>query len=112
MVGLPARPGAGRARSGAATFLHESNTIPGKANRLLACLVDEAFLGFSEAATRLRRGVSRVTGTPVRAEFQRQEPRACRVALDWTRNNPCCWLWAEVRGERDQPVDPRGVAAA
>ena len=34
---------------GAKTFLHESNTIPGRANRFLARFVDEAFVGFSEA---------------------------------------------------------------
>src|SRR3984957_767790 len=31
---------------GAKTFLHESNTIPGRANRFLAGHVDEAFVGF------------------------------------------------------------------
>ena len=39
---------------GAKTFLHESNTIPGRANRLLARFVDEAFVGFPETASRLR----------------------------------------------------------
>ncbi len=38
---------------GAKTFLHESNTIPGRANRFLARFVDEAFVGFPEAAARL-----------------------------------------------------------
>jgi len=57
---------------GARTFLHESNTIPGRANRLLARFVDEVFVGFPEAVTRFR-GVPqsriKVTGTPVRAGF-------------------------------------------
>ncbi|MGD0744087.1 MAG: glycosyltransferase, partial [Verrucomicrobiota bacterium] len=35
--------------SGAKTFLHESNTIPGRANRFLARFVDEAFVGFPGA---------------------------------------------------------------
>jgi len=39
---------------GAKTFLHESNTIPGRANRFLSRFVDEAFVGFPEAAARLR----------------------------------------------------------
>ncbi|HZI33822.1 MAG TPA: glycosyltransferase, partial [Candidatus Binatia bacterium] len=34
---------------GAKTFLHESNTIPGKANRFLSRFVDVAFVGFPEA---------------------------------------------------------------
>jgi len=37
---------AGRA-AGARTFLHESNTIPGRANLWLSWLVGQAFVGFS-----------------------------------------------------------------
>ncbi len=59
-------------KSGAKTFLHESNTIPGRANRLLARFVDEVFAGFPEAVTRFR-GVPpariKVMGTPVRLQF-------------------------------------------
>ncbi len=54
---------------GVKTFLHESNTIPGRANRLLARFVDEAFVGFPEAAARLRTKKTLVTGTPVRPQF-------------------------------------------
>ncbi|MGA3285261.1 MAG: undecaprenyldiphospho-muramoylpentapeptide beta-N-acetylglucosaminyltransferase [Verrucomicrobiota bacterium] len=58
---------------GARTFLHESNTIPGRANRFLARFVDEVFVGFPEAVTRFR-GVPqsriKVMGTPVRPQFR------------------------------------------
>src|SRR5450755_4208321 len=54
---------------GAKTFLHESNTIPGKANRLLARFVDEAFIGFPEAGSRLKARKITTTGTPVRPQF-------------------------------------------
>ncbi|HZL13661.1 MAG TPA: glycosyltransferase, partial [Verrucomicrobiae bacterium] len=54
---------------GAKTFLHESNTIPGKANRFLSRFVGEAFVGFPEAAARLKAHKVSVTGTPVRSEF-------------------------------------------
>ena len=54
---------------GAKTFLHESNTVPGKANRFLARFVDEAFIGFPETAARLRAKKVSVTGTPVRSQF-------------------------------------------
>jgi UDP-N-acetylglucosamine--N-acetylmuramyl-(pentapeptide) pyrophosphoryl-undecaprenol N-acetylglucosamine transferase len=57
--------------AGAKTFLHESNTIPGRANRLLARLVDEAFVGFPETASRLKAGKVTTTGTPVRPGFLR-----------------------------------------
>lgn len=53
----------------AKTFLHESNTIPGRANRFLARRVDAAFVGFPEAAHRLRARDILVVGTPVRPQF-------------------------------------------
>ena len=55
---------------GAKTFLHESNTIPGRANRFLARFVNEAFVGFPEAAARLKARKVTTTGTPARPEFQ------------------------------------------
>ena len=70
----------------AKTFLHESNTVPGKANRFLARLVDEAFVGFPEAAARLRTNQTFVTGTPVRPQFSqcaiRSPESAIRLGLD------------------------------
>jgi UDP-N-acetylglucosamine--N-acetylmuramyl-(pentapeptide) pyrophosphoryl-undecaprenol N-acetylglucosamine transferase len=58
---------------GAKTFLHESNTIPGRANRFLARFVDEAFVGFPEAAARLLARKVTTTGTPVRPQFRWDE---------------------------------------
>jgi len=66
---------------GIKTFLHESNAVPGRANRLLARLVNEAFLGFPEAAARLNARKHTVTGTPVRPEFQVRPAADCRRAL-------------------------------
>ena len=61
---------------GAKTFLHESNTIPGRANRFLARFVDGVFIGFPEAVARFR-GVPqsrvKVVGTPVRPQFTAPE---------------------------------------
>jgi UDP-N-acetylglucosamine--N-acetylmuramyl-(pentapeptide) pyrophosphoryl-undecaprenol N-acetylglucosamine transferase len=54
---------------GAKTFLHESNTIPGRANCFLARFVDEAFVGFPEAGARLKAHKVTATGTPVRPQF-------------------------------------------
>jgi UDP-N-acetylglucosamine--N-acetylmuramyl-(pentapeptide) pyrophosphoryl-undecaprenol N-acetylglucosamine transferase len=65
----------------ARTFLHESNTIPGRANRFLARFVDEAFVGFPNAANRLRARKVTSTGTPVRAQFQPGFSVRCRVVL-------------------------------
>jgi UDP-N-acetylglucosamine--N-acetylmuramyl-(pentapeptide) pyrophosphoryl-undecaprenol N-acetylglucosamine transferase len=66
---------------GAKTFLHESNTIPGRANRFLSRFVDEAFVGFPEAAARLRAKKVSMTGTPVRPQFQPRDATTCRIAL-------------------------------
>ncbi len=54
---------------GAKIFLHESNTIPGRANRFLARYADEAFVGFPETAGQLDARKTSVTGTPVRPQF-------------------------------------------
>ncbi len=56
-------------RGGAATFLHEANAIPGRANRLLSRMVDQSFVGFPTAGHRLRGPRALVTGTPVRSVF-------------------------------------------
>src|SRR5271155_5771275 len=75
---------------GAKTFLHESNTIPGRANRFLARFVNEAFVGFPEAAARLKARKISVTGTPVRPQFQFEfrAPGICRTALGLEANRP------------------------
>jgi UDP-N-acetylglucosamine--N-acetylmuramyl-(pentapeptide) pyrophosphoryl-undecaprenol N-acetylglucosamine transferase len=54
--------------------LHESNTIPGRANRWLARWVHQAFVGFPQAADRLHVREATVTGTPVRASFRSVNP--------------------------------------
>jgi UDP-N-acetylglucosamine--N-acetylmuramyl-(pentapeptide) pyrophosphoryl-undecaprenol N-acetylglucosamine transferase len=66
---------------GAPTFLHESNTIPGRANRWLAWAVDGVFVGFPQAAGRLRHRHVTVTGTPVRSQFHPRDAVVCRVAI-------------------------------
>ncbi|HSY42688.1 MAG TPA: undecaprenyldiphospho-muramoylpentapeptide beta-N-acetylglucosaminyltransferase [Candidatus Acidoferrum sp.] len=67
---------------GARTFLHESNTVPGRANRFLASFVDEVFVGFPEAAGRIKARKTSMTGTPVRPEFSKvMDIASCRAAL-------------------------------
>lgn len=90
---------AGRLR-GAATFLHESNAIPGRANRWLSFVVDEAFVGFSTAARRLFTQAVRITGTPVRAQFQPADAGACRVALGLDPNQPVLLVMGGSQGAR------------
>jgi UDP-N-acetylglucosamine--N-acetylmuramyl-(pentapeptide) pyrophosphoryl-undecaprenol N-acetylglucosamine transferase len=72
---------AGRLRK-VPTFVHESNAIPGKANRLNAKLVTAVLLGFEECAAHFPRARCEVTGTPVRTSLAKPlEKSAARVAL-------------------------------
>jgi UDP-N-acetylglucosamine--N-acetylmuramyl-(pentapeptide) pyrophosphoryl-undecaprenol N-acetylglucosamine transferase len=48
------------------TFVHESNAIPGEANRLNARLVTAVLLGFAECGKYFRKRRWIVTGTPIR----------------------------------------------
>jgi len=73
-------------RRGIPAFLHESNAIPGKANRLAARFCRAVLLGFDDCARHFPAGKTRVTGTPIRRELgenvpTREEARQ-RLGLD------------------------------
>ncbi len=78
---------AGR-KAGVPTFLHESNSIPGRANRLLAPWVDRVFVGFQSAAKRITNARVTVTGTPVRAGIYPRDAAACRSSLGFDPDRP------------------------
>ncbi len=88
---------AGR-RAGAATFLHESNTIPGRANRWLSWLVDDAFVGFAEALPRLHARHVTVSGTPVRPGFRSRDAAPCRRALGLDADRPVLLVMGGSQG--------------
>jgi len=90
---------AGR-KLGAATFLHESNSIPGRANRWLARWVDAVFVGFPAAARRLRCDTVQVTGTPVRPQFHAMDSAACRVAFGLDPRRPVLLVVGGSQGAR------------
>jgi UDP-N-acetylglucosamine--N-acetylmuramyl-(pentapeptide) pyrophosphoryl-undecaprenol N-acetylglucosamine transferase len=71
---------AGRMR-GIPTFIHESNAVPGKANRLTARIVRAVMLGFKECAPFFPKNNTEITGTPVRTELVRLDRRAARQKL-------------------------------
>jgi len=83
---------------GAKTFLHESNTIPGKANRWLSRFVDECFVGFPQAASRLHTKNVVTTGTPVRPQFKPRDAAACRVALGLDPDRPTVLVMGGSQG--------------
>jgi UDP-N-acetylglucosamine--N-acetylmuramyl-(pentapeptide) pyrophosphoryl-undecaprenol N-acetylglucosamine transferase len=78
--------------------LHESNTIPGRANRWLSWLVDRAFVGFPQAAEPLHTRQVTVTGTPVRSQFQALDPQACRAALGFDPARPLVLVMGGSQG--------------
>lgn len=89
---------------GARTFLHESNTIPGKANRFLSRWVDEAFVGFPEAGARLK--ARKVTPTERRCVpslriFRAVISRPRLKNWGWRRIGRWCWWWAGARARAD-----------
>jgi len=72
---------AGR-RSKIRTVIHDSNAIPGKANKLTARFSDLVLVGFQECAAFFPKNETRLTGTPVRtaliqgAEGSKEDPYA------------------------------------
>jgi UDP-N-acetylglucosamine--N-acetylmuramyl-(pentapeptide) pyrophosphoryl-undecaprenol N-acetylglucosamine transferase len=87
-------------RCGAWTFLHESNTIPGRANRWLSRVVHQSFVGFPTAAGRLHNRSVTVTGTPVRSCFRTCEAAACRVALGLDPARPVLLVMGGSQGAK------------
>lgn len=70
------------------TFVHESNAIPGKANRLNARLANCVLLGFEACAQYLPGRHCEVTGTPIRKTLaDRLEKRAALAAFQLSEGN-------------------------
>jgi UDP-N-acetylglucosamine--N-acetylmuramyl-(pentapeptide) pyrophosphoryl-undecaprenol N-acetylglucosamine transferase len=70
---------AGRARK-IPTFVHESNAIPGKANKLNARLVTRVLLGFEDCAKFFPTGKCEITGTPIRTSLDERLAKATALA--------------------------------
>lgn len=68
---------------GIPAFLHESNAIPGKANRLAARFCRAVLLGFDDCTKHFPKRLTHVTGTPIRRELAEGVPgrREARQAL-------------------------------
>ncbi len=78
---------AGRFR-GIPTFIHESNAVPGKANRWTARAVNAVMLGFKECAPFFPKTRTEVTGTPVRTELVRLDRADSRRKLGLREDLP------------------------
>lgn len=89
MGGFTSAPPVLAARTlGARAFLHESNAIPGRANRWLSWVIHHAFVGFPQAASRLNTRNVTVTGTPVRPGFEPRDAAASRAKLGLDPERP------------------------
>lgn len=75
-------------RLGAATFLHEANAIPGRANRWLAPWVEAVFVAYESAGRRLHNQTVHDVGMPVRPQFKPMDPVPCRMALGLRAQDP------------------------
>jgi UDP-N-acetylglucosamine--N-acetylmuramyl-(pentapeptide) pyrophosphoryl-undecaprenol N-acetylglucosamine transferase len=84
----------------AKTFLHDSNAVPGRANRWLAPWVDEVFVGFQAAAGRLCCARVIEVGTPVRPQFRPLDPATCRLALGLDAERPTLLIMGGSQGAR------------
>jgi UDP-N-acetylglucosamine--N-acetylmuramyl-(pentapeptide) pyrophosphoryl-undecaprenol N-acetylglucosamine transferase len=72
-------------QSRAVTLVHESNAIPGKANKLNARFSNVVMLGLEEAGRHFKQGKTRVTGTPVRGALKQpreKQPARRELGLD------------------------------
>jgi UDP-N-acetylglucosamine--N-acetylmuramyl-(pentapeptide) pyrophosphoryl-undecaprenol N-acetylglucosamine transferase len=87
-------------RARAATFLHESNTIPGRANRWLARFVSRAFVYFPDAAERLNCRAVETVGMPVRPQFAPGDAAVARLALGLDPARPTLLVTGGSQGAR------------
>ena len=76
--------------AGVPAFIHESNAIPGKANRFNARLARAVLLGFADCIKRFPAGTAcEVTGTPIRASLrERLDPSQARVLFGLPPEGP------------------------
>ena len=88
---------AGRMR-GVSTFIHESNAIPGKANRLTARMVRAVMLGFKECAPFFPKARTEVTGTPIRTELKPLDRQVARQRLGLRADLPTLLVMGGSQG--------------
>jgi len=80
-------------------FLHESNAIPGRANRLAARWADRVLLGFSACASFFPGRPTSVTGTPVRRTLGAPLPKAAaRAAFSLDPERPTLLVMGGSQG--------------
>ncbi len=85
---------------GARVYLHEANSVPGRANRFLARLCRGIFVGFPSAGKFFGGREVVVSGTPVRSEFEEAlRPEVCQ-RLDLVAGVPVLLVMGGSQGAR------------
>ncbi len=85
---------------GARTFLHDSNTIPGRANRWLAPKVNQAFTWFPQTEALLKAPKVTSVGMPVRSQFEALDAAACKTSLGLDARKPMLLIMGGSQGAR------------
>jgi UDP-N-acetylglucosamine--N-acetylmuramyl-(pentapeptide) pyrophosphoryl-undecaprenol N-acetylglucosamine transferase len=91
-------------------IIHESNAIPGKANRFNARFSDRVALGFAECASYFPEKPVQVTGTPVRKGITAEIKKA--TALQSLKLNPDLQIVGVIGGSQGAHGINEAVAAA
>ncbi len=73
------------------TMIHESNAVPGKANRWAGRFTDGVAVGLSECARFFRRQTVTVTGTPIRTALRQRLRQGGQAAARQRLRLPRCW---------------------
>jgi UDP-N-acetylglucosamine--N-acetylmuramyl-(pentapeptide) pyrophosphoryl-undecaprenol N-acetylglucosamine transferase len=84
---------------GIPVLLHESNAVPGKANRLAGCFARRVLVGF-ECAGRVFGGKAVVTGNPVRASLRRMNRQEAGRLLGLDPSKPTVLVLGGSQGAR------------
>lgn len=102
MGGFTSLPPVWAGRSlGLRTFVHESNAIPGKANRLTARFCTGVLLGLEACARHFPGRSTNVTGTPLRpALLEKREAGEARSAFGLDRGKPTVLVMGGSQGAR------------
>jgi UDP-N-acetylglucosamine--N-acetylmuramyl-(pentapeptide) pyrophosphoryl-undecaprenol N-acetylglucosamine transferase len=85
-------------RVGSPAFLHEANSVAGRANRWLARWVKEAFVYFPSARESVAQTNVQTVGMPVRPQFQPMDSGACRMMLGLAADRPVLLVMGGSQG--------------